>query len=307
MSIFINKELRDLIPPLSEEEYQQLEENIVAEGIRDPLVVWRQPDGHDMLIDGHNRWSISVHHAGIPFQVVHKDFVDMDEAKLWIINNQLGQRNLELVDKILLEDRKRGILAAQAEKKKLSSLKQNTTTEDKKSCPRTAQSREEKRQNSTDYKIAKAAGTSEDTVRKVRAIKDSGDTELIENIRKGEISINQAHRQVKEKESPPLFTKPNPKREAQERIKKATEAAQNGEPIDFRQLHEDKETVAYKTVLEIESAMNRLLKISMFNKVGVIDDIRRTDRSEFSKDNFKRQISDCIKFLVFIETRLEDW
>lgn len=305
MSIFVNKELRDLIPPLSEKEYQQLEENIVAEGIRDPLVVWRQPDGHDMLIDGHNRWSISVHHAGIPFQVVHKDFVDMDEAKLWIINNQLGQRNLELVDKILLEDRKRGILAAQAKKRQGA---RNDLNIDKKSCQSSEKEKNKiDRQNRTDYKIAKAAGTSEDTVRKVRAIKDSGDTELIENIRKGEISINQAHRQVKEKESPPLFTKPNPKREAQERIKKATEAAQNGEPIDFRQLHEDKETVAYKTVLEIESAMNRLLKISMFNKVGVIDDIRRADRSEFSKDNFKRQISDCIKFLVFIETRLEDW
>jgi len=42
-NILIDKEFQALIPPLSAEEKQQLEANIVADGCRDPLVVWRLP------------------------------------------------------------------------------------------------------------------------------------------------------------------------------------------------------------------------------------------------------------------------
>jgi len=43
MQLEILEELRTLIPPLSKEELQQLEENIVRDGCRDPLVVWAKP------------------------------------------------------------------------------------------------------------------------------------------------------------------------------------------------------------------------------------------------------------------------
>ncbi|WP_296174212.1 hypothetical protein [uncultured Brevundimonas sp.] len=51
--IRIDSEFRAYIPPLSDEERQQLEANIVADGCRDPLLVW-----DDVLIDGHNRYEI---------------------------------------------------------------------------------------------------------------------------------------------------------------------------------------------------------------------------------------------------------
>ena len=120
MSIFVNKELRDIIPPLSEEEFEQLEKNVVAEGIRDPLVVWRQPDGHDMLIDGHNRFFISAHHAGIPFKTVNMDFADMDEAKRWIILNQFGRRNLSAYDRSVLALKLKPIIAEKAKERMIN-------------------------------------------------------------------------------------------------------------------------------------------------------------------------------------------
>lgn len=43
MQILIDSEFQALIPPLSAEEKQQLEANIVADGCRDPLVVWALP------------------------------------------------------------------------------------------------------------------------------------------------------------------------------------------------------------------------------------------------------------------------
>lgn len=45
--ITIDKEFKDLIPPLTAEEYAQLEENCVREGIRDPLTIWETPSGND--------------------------------------------------------------------------------------------------------------------------------------------------------------------------------------------------------------------------------------------------------------------
>lgn len=45
MAIKINPELQRLIPPLTSEEYAQLEANLLSDGCRDPLVVWAQlPD-----------------------------------------------------------------------------------------------------------------------------------------------------------------------------------------------------------------------------------------------------------------------
>lgn len=84
----INESFRKLIPPLSSEEYAQLEENCKADGIRDPLVVWR-----GTLIDGHNRYDIAQKH-GLEFQVVEKDFEDEDGVIDWMCANQLGRRNL---------------------------------------------------------------------------------------------------------------------------------------------------------------------------------------------------------------------
>src|SRR5690606_25603507 len=84
----IDPEFRALIPPLTDDEKRLLEQSIVAEGCRDPLVAWG-----DVLIDGHNRYEICTRHA-VPFEVVRRDFTDRSEAREWIIRNQLGRRNL---------------------------------------------------------------------------------------------------------------------------------------------------------------------------------------------------------------------
>ena len=60
----ILEELESLIPPLAQEELMLLEESIINEGCRDPLVTW-----NDTLIDGHNRYSICQLH-NIPFNTV---------------------------------------------------------------------------------------------------------------------------------------------------------------------------------------------------------------------------------------------
>jgi N6-adenosine-specific RNA methylase IME4 len=91
--IVIDAEFAALIPPLSSEERQQLEDNIFEHGgARDPLVVWASK-GTLTLLDGHNRYEICTR-LGLPFDVYEMRFSSRDEAEDWIDKNQLGRRNL---------------------------------------------------------------------------------------------------------------------------------------------------------------------------------------------------------------------
>ena len=86
--ITVDPEFKSNIPPLSDEEFAQLEKNILADGCRDPLVLWGQ-----LIVDGHNRYVICTRH-GLPFATVQKEFASRDEALDWTDANQLGRRNL---------------------------------------------------------------------------------------------------------------------------------------------------------------------------------------------------------------------
>lgn len=88
MNIVIDQEFKSLIPPLSTEERRHLEENLLRDGCRDPLVVW-----NGTLIDGHNRHEICTRH-GIIFEVEEMHFDSREDAMDWMDKNQLGRRNL---------------------------------------------------------------------------------------------------------------------------------------------------------------------------------------------------------------------
>lgn len=84
----VDPEFRSLIPPLTPEERQALEASILAEGCRDPIVLW---DG--VIVDGHNRYAICTEH-GIPFKTLPIIFPDKIDALIWIRRNQVSRRNL---------------------------------------------------------------------------------------------------------------------------------------------------------------------------------------------------------------------
>ena len=90
MDLKIDPEFAEKIPPLTKEEYEQLEANILADGcVINPLIVW-----NGVIVDGHNRYRILQAHPEIPFQVHEKEFSDRYEVIAWICKNQLGRRNL---------------------------------------------------------------------------------------------------------------------------------------------------------------------------------------------------------------------
>lgn len=91
--IIILDELKELIRPLSEVEFEQLEQNILEEGCKVPLVLWKKEPGQFVLVDGHNRYAICQKHA-LKFPIEVRQYQDIEEVQRYMINNQLGRRNL---------------------------------------------------------------------------------------------------------------------------------------------------------------------------------------------------------------------
>ena len=90
INLKIEPEFQSQIPPLTDDEFKQLEENILKEGkLLSPLIVWG-----NTLVDGHNRYEIVQEHPEISFSTMPLPFESREEVLAWICKNQLGRRNL---------------------------------------------------------------------------------------------------------------------------------------------------------------------------------------------------------------------
>lgn len=88
--ILIDPDFESVCPPLTEEEFSLLEQNILSDGeVTSPLIVW-----NNKLIDGHHRRQIILKHPELPFQIKEVAFNNKYEAIAWICKNQAGRRNL---------------------------------------------------------------------------------------------------------------------------------------------------------------------------------------------------------------------
>lgn len=102
-NIQILDELKDFIPPLNQDEYAQLEQNILSYGCKDAILIWEttkdkvgqegSPEPLYLIIDGHNRYGICKKH-GIAFNIQLLQFSGIKEVKDFMIETQLGRRNL---------------------------------------------------------------------------------------------------------------------------------------------------------------------------------------------------------------------
>ena len=216
MEIKIDPEFQALIPPLAAEERQQLEANIVQDGCRDPLVVW---DG--ILIDGHNRHEICTR-LGIEFNTVEKKFASRDDATIWIIENQLGRRNLQPYARTNLALSYEPLL-----KKKAEASYEANVGRPSKSCQKSDTIIEK---IDTKKEVAKIADVSHDTVAKVKVINKAVEAgkvapEVIAKLHSGAVSINRVARDVKEAAT------------AEKRQQQRQEAVAKAEPQFFDNIH----------------------------------------------------------------------
>ncbi len=102
-NITVLDDLRNFIPPLLSQELEQLRANLLKDGCKDPLLVWETTkeiigtglaeEAAYVLVDGHNRYKLCTE-LGISFNVQLLPFNNIQEVKEYMIDLQLGRRNL---------------------------------------------------------------------------------------------------------------------------------------------------------------------------------------------------------------------
>ena|SRR5262252_1747367 len=111
-AIVIDPEFHAALPPLSCEELQQLEANLRRDGCLDALVVW-PVNGQEILLDGHHRYAICTR-LSLPFRTTRIAMASRQDALIWILQLQLGRRNLSDFARTEVALKHKALLAAQA-------------------------------------------------------------------------------------------------------------------------------------------------------------------------------------------------
>jgi hypothetical protein len=222
MQIKINDTLRAYIEPLTEAEYAALERSVLAEGCRDALVLWQ-----DVLVDGHNRYQICQEH-GIPFKAVENtSFRDLDDVKLWMIDNNLGRRSISDYQRGVLALRKKEIVRARA-----LELAAEAAAEDAAIAPPDGEARPKPAAMPLTSRedIARAARLSSATISQIEKIQKTATPELVEAVRSGTISINAAATVASLPEDAQIAAVAGGKKELQKAAKEVRDLRTAGRP-----------------------------------------------------------------------------
>ena len=185
--LVIDEELENLLPPLSKEDYDLLEQSLLKNGFEQKfgrIKVWFSKGNNckGYIVDGHNRFKICKEHG---IKLVNGDFERVkfdskDDVKKWMFENQLARRNLSIVDKYEIAERYCAMLKIVAKKNQSDGGKGfiNITRIDV---------RKEK---------AKMTGISEGSYGKLDKIMKSNNEDIKWDLRNKRISIDKAYQIV---------------------------------------------------------------------------------------------------------------
>lgn len=178
MGLTIDPEFQAIAPPLKEAEMKLLEESILEKGCLEPILVW-----YGIIIDGHNRYKICGEHH-IPYETQNIEFKNRMEAKLWIIKNQLGRRNLNAFQRCEISLQYEDIIRTEMEKRRREAISVYRSTGEVSG-----------NEDDTREKLAEMAGVSHGTLRYAKAIISNADEELIQEVRNGSKTIYRAYQE----------------------------------------------------------------------------------------------------------------
>lgn len=188
--LIIDKEFEGLLPVLTPDESENLEQSILKNGLLDPIKIWEEPKtGRFIIIDGHNRYrilkknNISLNYWD--YKIIYADELPTrDDVKRWMLEQQLGRRNLSDIEKYEIVQKFKSVFEQKAKQnqslggKGLANLSKVNTRK----------------------QMAKATGVSEGSYRKMDAVMQSDNEELKQKLRDKKISTDAAYKKLKKKE-----------------------------------------------------------------------------------------------------------
>ena len=164
-----------------------------------PLLVWKE---QEVLIDGHTRLQAAIDAGLQQVPVYQKSFQEEAEAIRYVIHLQIDRRNItdaELYHCIIELD-KRNSLGGDRKSEKIKSARAHVISEES-----------DLKEGTSREKTAKMLGTSTTKIQKVRTINDYGSERLKEAVLAGQLSINKAYQEIKEKRKEKQATHKNAK------------------------------------------------------------------------------------------------
>ena len=194
----INPTFKDLIPPLSKEELEGLEKNILANGCEQPIKLWQ-----GYIVDGHNRYEICMRHK-LSCHLEEREFESQNDVEIWIIENQFNRRNLPSFT--------RATLTFELEKRYKTKRGENQYTKESGSVRiRTEAPRGTNKEPLR--KAARAAGMGHDTYARCKFIDEHADEKTKEALHKGEKTTNEVYvglkREKRKKSNETLSNRPS--------------------------------------------------------------------------------------------------
>lgn len=235
----IDKEFEDLLPVLTPDELEKLENSILQYGMLDPIKVWQEPDtGKWIIIDGHNRYNILKNndvewHYWQDYKIMG-ELETREDVKQWMFEQQLGRRNLSLAEKYEIVQRFKSVFEKRAKENQSSGGKGLTNLS----------------KVNTRKEMAKATGVSEGTYQKLDKVMQSNNEEVKQKLREKKVSVDRAYQEIKN---------PEPKE------KESITPEQKIIEFDNRMSDIDKEISSLKT--ERESLMRR--RRSLFESLDI--------------------------------------
>ena len=118
----VDPDLRDLLifpDDNHEQRVKMLEAQIIEEGCRDPIVVWKETG---IIVDGNTRYDICLRN-NIPFAVVFMHFDNKSHAMQWAKENQSNRRNMTTPQSIEVTHKIEAQIRADAKERMLAGKK----------------------------------------------------------------------------------------------------------------------------------------------------------------------------------------
>ncbi len=196
--LVVDKEFEELLPVLTPEEFNRLEQSILKNGMLDPIKVWEEPDtGKYIIIDGHNRCkilkknNISLNYWE-NYKIMYADELPTrDDVKRWMLEQQLGRRNLSEAEKYEIVQKFKSVFEQKAKKNQSLGGKGSAN------LPKV----------DTRKEMAKATGVSEGTYRKMDIVMKSDNEDLKQKLREKKVSVDAAYKNVKSTDQKPITVK----------------------------------------------------------------------------------------------------
>ena len=283
-------EFRDLLPPLSQEQQEALEGDILQNGCYSPLIV----DQELRVVDGHNSLLICQNHE-IPYTMLVFEFEDALEAKQWALDTQKGRRNLDNweLGKIALK------LKPDVEAR--AKANQSAAGGNKMPPPLPVNSPEAVEPPIETRKVlAKAVGIGEQTMGRIMKIDENAPAPVKKALDNKELSINQGYNLTRQLQQVPEEQREDAAQDALKKLRK--EVQEKDAEIDRKAKIAKRFCAAYEKVNLLEVSEDNI-RIWVDCTRMKPDEIADAAEESYRHSEMFREIGDILKNTVLPE----DW